>query len=35
MNSINWIVYVGDGVRGFCVWFGAPIMHGMSSRSLA
>ena len=23
VNSMSWIVYVGDGVRGVCVWFGA------------
>jgi hypothetical protein len=33
--SMNYIVWLGDGVVGTCVWFGAPIMHRMSSLSLA
>ena len=35
MNSINWIVCVGDGDMGVCVWLGAPIMHTMYGLSLA
>ena len=35
MNSINWIVCVGDGDIGVCVWLGAPIMHKMFGLSLA
>ena len=35
VNSINWIVWLGDGSIGVCVWFGAPIMHIMSGLSLA
>ena len=32
---MNWTVYLGDGVIGVCVWLGAPIMHSVSSLSLA
>ena len=35
MNSMSWIVIVGDGVIGVCVWFEAPIMHRMYGLSLA
>ena len=35
VNSMSWIVCVGEGVIGVCVWFGAPIMHRMFSLSLA
>jgi hypothetical protein len=35
MNSMNWIVYLGDGDIGGCVCFGAPITHRMSGLSLA
>ena len=35
VNSINWIVHVGEGDMGVCVWLGAPIMHKMYGLSLA
>ena len=35
VNSMNWTVYLGDGVIGVCIWLGAPIMHSMFSLSLA
>ena len=35
VNFINWIVRVGEGDMGVCVWLGAPIMHRMSGLSLA
>ena len=35
VNSINWIVCVGEGSMGVCAWLGAPIMHRMSGLSLA
>ena len=35
VNSISWVVSVGEGVICVCVWFGAPIMHKISGRSLA
>ena len=35
VNSMSWIVIVGEGVIGVWVWFGAPITHRMSSLSLA
>jgi hypothetical protein len=35
VNSINWIVCVGDGSIGVCIWLGAPIMHIMSGLNLA
>ena len=35
VNSMNWIVFLGDGDMGVCVLFGTPIMHKMSSHSLA
>ena len=25
VNSMSWIVSVGEGAIGVCVWFGAPI----------
>lgn len=35
VNSMNWIVCLGDGDMGVCVWIGAPInMHKMSGHSL-
>jgi hypothetical protein len=35
VNSMNCIVWLGDGDIGRVIWFGAPIMHKMSSLSLA
>ena len=35
VNSINWIVCLGEGSIGVCVWLGAPIMHIMSGLSVA
>ena len=35
VNSINCTVWLGDGDIGSVIWFGAPIMHKMSSLSLA
>ena len=35
VNSMNWVVIVGESVIGVCVWFGAPIRHSMSGRNLA
>jgi hypothetical protein len=35
VNSINWIVWFGEGGMGVVVWFWAPIMHIMSGLSLA
>jgi hypothetical protein len=35
VNSINWIVWVWEGVMSTCVWFGAPSMHTISGLSLA
>ena len=35
VNSMSWIVTVGEGDIGVCVWFGAPIMHKMSGLNLA
>jgi hypothetical protein len=35
VNSINWIVCLGEGDIGGCVCFGAPITHRMSGLSLA
>ena len=35
VNSMNWVVSVGEGNMGVCVWFGAPIMYRISGRSLA
>ena len=35
VNSMDWIVSVGEGDIGVCVWFGAPIMHKMSNLNLA
>jgi hypothetical protein len=32
---MNWVVIVREGVIGVGVWFGAPIRHRMSGRSLA
>ena len=26
MNSMSWVVIVGEGAIGVCVWFGAPII---------
>ena len=34
VNSMNCIVWLGDGHMGSCIWFGAPITHRMSSLSL-
>ena len=34
VNSMSWVVIVGEGAIGVCVWFGAPIRHNMSGRSL-
>jgi hypothetical protein len=35
VNSINWIVWVWEGVMSTCVWFGAPSMDTISGLSLA
>ena len=35
VNSMNYIVWLGDGDVGTCVWFGVPIIHRMSSLYLA
>ena len=35
VNSMSWIVSVGEGDIGVCVWFKAPIMHRMYGRNLA
>ena len=35
MNSLIWIVYMGEGAMGVCIWFGAPNMHRMSNFNLA
>jgi hypothetical protein len=35
VNSMNWIVCLGEGDIGGCIWFGAPSMHRMSGLSLA
>ena len=35
VNSISWIMSVGEGVVGVCVWFGAPIMQRTFGLSLA
>ena len=32
---MNWVVIVGEGVIEVGVWFGAPMRHSMSGRSLA
>ena len=34
VNSMSWIVILGEGVMGVCTWFGAPIMHVISGLSL-
>jgi hypothetical protein len=34
VNSMNWIVCLGDGDIGGCVCFGAPITHRMFGLSL-
>ena len=34
VKSMNWIVNVGEGLIGVCVWFGAPIMHRMYGLNL-
>jgi hypothetical protein len=34
VNSMNYIVWLGDGDIGKVIWFGAPIMHRMSCLSL-
>ena len=31
---MNWIVSVGEGDIGVCLWFGAPIVHKMSSLNI-
>ena len=31
----EWVVIVGEGAIGVCVWFGAPIRHYMPGWSLA
>ena len=35
VNSMNSIMWLGDGDIGSCVWVGALIMHKMSGLSLA
>ena len=35
VNSMSWVVSVGEGIIGVYVWFGAPIMHRIFGRSLA
>ena len=35
VNSINWIVWLGEGRMGVGDWFWAPIMHSMSGFSWA
>jgi hypothetical protein len=35
VNCINWMMFVGEGEIGVCVWFGAPIIHRISNLSLA
>ena len=35
VNSMNCIVWLEEGCMGVWVWFGASIMHRMSSLSLA
>jgi hypothetical protein len=35
VNSMNWMVWLGEGNIGLCVWLGAPIMHIMPGLSLA
>ena len=35
VNSINWIVWLVEGIMGVGVWLWAPIMHNMSGFSLA
>ena len=35
VNSMSWIVSVGEGDIGVCVWFGALIMHKIYGCSLA
>jgi hypothetical protein len=35
VNSMSWIVSVGEGAIGVCVWFGAPIMLKICGGSLA
>jgi hypothetical protein len=35
VNSMNWIVWLGEGDIGGCFCFGAPITHRMSGLSLA
>ena len=34
VNSMSWIMCVGEGVIGVCAWFGAPIMHRIFCLSL-
>jgi hypothetical protein len=35
VNSMDWIVSLGEGDIGVHVWFGAPILHKMSNLHLA
>ena len=35
VNSMNWIIFVCDGDKGVKVWLGTPIIHRMSSLSMA
>ena len=35
VNSMSWIVSVGEGDIGVCMWFRVPIMHRMYGRNLA
>ena len=35
VNSMNWIVCLGEGNIGVCVWLGGPMMHNMFGLSLA
>ena len=35
VNSMNWIMRLGEGLIGVCLWYGAPMMHIMSSLNLS
>ena len=35
VNSMNYTVWAGEGIRGVEAWFGAPSIQRMSGRSLA
>jgi hypothetical protein len=35
VDSMNWIVYIGEEIIGVCLWFGALTMHRMSCLSFS